>query len=161
MERRRAISSRAHEQSQTKTLDCKEEDEIVQLEEEIQQLEEQVHEMAEKIVDYRTTIPAQLKTILHSILATERPLFDTQGPQSQPGCSNHPSTSDVEGCGASLAGEVQKEAEKAQLLKQKITSNASAIPVVMNRMKESMTRIDKLQCSSKVIHPAFKRGRTA
>lgn len=67
---------------------------------------------------------------------------------------------DVEGCGASLAGEVQKEAEKAQLLKQKITSNASALPIVLNRMKEGMARIDKLQSSKKVIHSAFKRGRT-
>lgn len=68
---------------------------------------------------------------------------------------------DVEGHGATLAGEVQKEAEKAQLLKQKITSNASAIPIVLNRMKEGMAKIDKLQSSNKVIHPAFKRGRTS
>lgn len=162
MERKRPISSRAHEQSEAETLGRKEEEEeIGQLEEEIQELEEQVHEMADKIVDYRTTIPGQLKTTLHSILATQRPIFDTQGPESQPGCSNNPPTYDAEGCGASLAGEVQKEAEKAQFLKQKITSNASAIPNVMNRMKESMARIDKLQSSNKIIHPAFKRGRTS
>lgn len=68
---------------------------------------------------------------------------------------------DVEGHGAALAGEVQKEAEKAQLLKQKITSNASAIPIVLNRMKEGMAKIDKLQSSNKAIHPAFKRARTS
>ncbi|KAF3627420.1 putative protein, chloroplastic-like [Capsicum annuum] len=137
------------------------EDGVPQLEEEIQKLEQQVNQMADKILDYRYTIPGQLKTTLDSILAAQRPVYDTrQGPESQPGCSNYPSTSDVEGCGASLAGEVQKEAEKAQLLKQKITSNASALPIVLNRMKEGMARIDKLQSSKKVIHSAFKRGRT-
>lgn len=68
---------------------------------------------------------------------------------------------DVEELGAALAGEVQKEAEKAQLLKQKIASNASAMPIVLNRMKEGMAKIDKLQSSNKVIHPAFRRGRSS
>lgn len=68
---------------------------------------------------------------------------------------------DIEGHGAALAGEVQKEAEKVQLLQQKITSNASAIPIVLNRMKEGMAKIDKLQSSNKAIHPAFKRARTS
>ncbi|CAN4096640.1 unnamed protein product [Withania somnifera] len=157
MERRRPISQ---QQSAAETLGRKEE-EIGQLEEEIQELEQQVHEMADKIVDYRATIPAKLKTTLYSILAAQRPLLDTQEPQSQPGCSNHSPTSDVEGCGASLDGEVQKEAEKMELLKQKITSNASAIPIVLNRIKESMARIDKLQSINKAIHPAFRRGRTS
>lgn len=57
---------------------------------------------------------------------------------------------------AILAGEEQKE----QLLKQKISENASAIPVVLTRMKECMKRIDKLQSCNGVIHPAFKRKRT-
>lgn len=53
------------------------------------------------------------------------------------------------------------EAEKLQLLKQKISSNASALPVILNRMKEYMARIDKLESSNGVIHPAFKRKRTS
>ncbi|KAK6789876.1 hypothetical protein RDI58_013676 [Solanum bulbocastanum] len=175
---------------------------IQELEEEIRELQQQVQQMAEKIVDFRTTLPGQLKTTLDSILTAQRPLFDS--PESQPGCSNQPPTSafsqsevvlhclqtggvsdledslvkilallvealknacrnakiDVEEPGDALPGEVQKEAEKVQLLKQKITSNASAIPIVLNRMKEGMAKIDKLQSSNKVIHPAFKRGRT-
>ncbi|XP_004240103.2 uncharacterized protein [Solanum lycopersicum] len=132
---------------------------IQELEEEIRELEQQVQQMAEKIVDFRSTLPGQLKTTLDSILTAQRPLFDT--PESQPGCSNQPPTSDVEELGAALAGEVQKEAEKAQLLKQKIASNASAMPIVLNRMKEGMAKIDKLQSSNKVIHPAFRRGRSS
>ncbi|MCD7460906.1 hypothetical protein HAX54_044713 [Datura stramonium] len=164
METRRAISSRAQQQSQAETLgqddDLSESEEERGPEEEIRELEEEVHQMAEKIVDYRTTLPGQLKTTLDSILAAQRPVLDTsfdEGPESQPGCSSDPPTSDIEGCGAASAGEVQKEAEKVQLLKQKISSNASAIPIILNRMKEGMAKIDKLQSSNKIIHPAFKR----
>lgn len=64
---------------------------IQELEEEIRELEQQVQQMAEKIVDFRSTLPGQLKTTLDSILTAQRPLFDT--PESQPGCSNQPPTS--------------------------------------------------------------------
>ncbi|KAK4352877.1 hypothetical protein RND71_028395 [Anisodus tanguticus] len=150
METNRAISSRAKTLAQY--------DDVLELEEEeVGQLEEVVTQIADKVADYRTSLPGQLNTTFGSILAAQRPILNTQGPESQPGCSNDPHTSDVEGCGAALAGEVQKEAEKAQLLKEKISSNASAIPIVLNRMKECMARIDKLHSSKKVIHPAFKR----
>ncbi|XP_060213302.1 uncharacterized protein LOC132640640 [Lycium barbarum] len=129
----------------------------MEVEEEVRELEEQVNQIADKVADYRTALPGQLQSIFSSVIAAQRPVFNTQGPESQPGCSNYPPTSDVEGRGAALPEEVQKEAEKAQLLKEKISSNASAIPIVMNRMKEIMARIDKLQSSNKVIHPAFKR----
>lgn len=52
------------------------------------------------------------------------------------------------------------EAEKLQLLKQKIASNGTAMPVILNRMKEYMARIDKLDSSNGIIHPSFKRKRT-
>ncbi|KAJ8540045.1 hypothetical protein K7X08_026434 [Anisodus acutangulus] len=156
METRRPIS----QQSQAETLG--QNDDVLELEEEIREVEEQVNQIADKVADCRTSLPGQLNTTFGSILAAQRPVLNTEGPESQPGCSNDPPTSDVEGPsqrGAALAGEVQKEDEKAQLLKQKITSNASAIPIVLKRMKEAMARIDKLQSSKKVIHPAFKRRR--
>lgn len=53
------------------------------------------------------------------------------------------------------------EAEKLQLLKQKIASNGTAMPVILNRMKEYMARIDKLDSSNEIIRPAFKRKRTS
>lgn len=61
---------------------------------------------------------------------------------------------------ALLAREEQKEAEKVQVLKQKISENASAIPVVLTRIKECMKRIDKLQPRNGIIHPAFNRKQT-
>lgn len=52
------------------------------------------------------------------------------------------------------------EAEKIQLLKQKISSNAAAMPALLSRMKEYMARIDKLDSSTGIIHPAFNKKRT-
>ncbi|KAM3378691.1 hypothetical protein P3S68_011104 [Capsicum galapagoense] len=137
-------------------------DDVLELEE-VGELEEQVNEMAEKIADYRRTISVQLKTTVSSILIAQRPVLVTrfnEGSESQSGSSGDPS-SDVggpieSGYIALLAGEEQR----VQLLKQKILENASAIPVVLTRMKECMKRIDKLQPCDGVIHPAFKRKRT-
>lgn len=53
-----------------------------------------------------------------------------------------------------------EEAEKMQLLKQKILSNTDALPVLLNRMKDYMARINKLDSSNGIIHPVFKRKRT-
>ncbi|TMW81917.1 hypothetical protein EJD97_007410, partial [Solanum chilense] len=130
---------------------------------ELEEMEEEVNQMAERIAEYRGTISVQLKTTVSSILTAQRPVLDTHfddGSESQSGSSGDPS-SDVEGPIESgniaiLAGEEQK----VQLLKQKISENASAIPVVLTRMKECMKRIDKLQSCNRVIHPVFKRKRT-
>ncbi|XP_004231184.4 uncharacterized protein [Solanum lycopersicum] len=130
---------------------------------ELEEIEEEVNQMAERIAEYRGTISVQLKTTVSSVLTAQRPVLGTHfddGSESQSGSSGDLS-SDVEGPIESghiaiLAGEEQKE----QLLKQKISENASAIPVVLTRMKECMKRIDKLQSCNGVIHPAFKRKRT-
>lgn len=60
-----------------------------------------------------------------------------------------------------LVSEDQEEEEKIQLLKQKISTNASKMQIVVQRMKEYMARIDKLESSNDVIHPAFKRKRAS
>ncbi|XP_016458259.1 uncharacterized protein LOC107781955 isoform X1 [Nicotiana tabacum] len=134
-----------------------------QLEEEVRELEEGINQTAERILELRTTLPHQLKTTLASLLVAQRPVSYARS-ESQPGCSSDPLTSAVAGPsqrGAPLAEEVQKQAEKVQLLKQKISSIGSALPVVLNRRKECMARIDKLQPNKKTIHPAFKRKRTS
>lgn len=62
---------------------------------------------------------------------------------------------------SSVQAEEDKEyAEKIQLLKQKLSSNASVMPRVLKRMKDCISRIDKLDSCSGVIHPAFKRKRS-
>ncbi|XP_049386066.1 uncharacterized protein LOC125850245 [Solanum stenotomum] len=123
---------------------------------ELEEIEEEVNQMAERIAEYRGAISVQLKTTVSSILTAQRP----DGSESQSGYSSDPS-SDVEGPIESgniaiLAGDEQK----VQLLKQKISENASAIPVVLTKMKECMKMIDKLQSCNGLIHPAFKRKRT-
>ncbi|XP_051132435.1 uncharacterized protein LOC127252339 [Andrographis paniculata] len=132
-------------------------------EEELQALEQQVENMAKTILQYRTTLPDHLTSTLSSLLASQRPLLPPHllqeeeedlsnnaplpAPQSEARPTQDPSDpNDAE------------EAEKIRILKQKISRNASAIPVVLNRMKECMSRIDKLEPSNGVIHPAFKRN---
>lgn len=62
-------------------------------EEEVQKLEEEVKEMAQKILDYRTTLPDQLKSTLVSVLAAQRPVIHTHfdsGSESISGTSSDP-----------------------------------------------------------------------
>ncbi|RVW59045.1 hypothetical protein CK203_106740 [Vitis vinifera] len=51
--------------------------------------------------------------------------------------------------------------EKIQLLKQKISSNVSTIPVLLKRLNECMSMVDKLDSYNGIMHPAFKRRRTS
>ncbi|XP_015064576.1 uncharacterized protein LOC107009743 [Solanum pennellii] len=127
---------------------------------ELEEIEEEVNQMAERIAEYRGTISVQLKTTVSSILTAQRPVLGTRfddGSESQSGSSGDLS-SDVEG--PIESGNIAGEEQKVELLKQKISENASAIPVVLTRMKECMKRIDKLQSCNGVIHPAFKRKQT-
>ncbi|KAK4415932.1 hypothetical protein Salat_2700600 [Sesamum alatum] len=140
-------------------------------EEEVLKLEEEVEQMAQKVLEYRTTLPDQLTSTLSSLLASQRPVLPTHlidegaetetrtppGPDSEAGVSQGSARENM----ALSATDGPEEAEKIQLLKQKISSNASALPVVLNRMKEYMARIDKLESSNGIIHPAFKRKRNS
>ncbi|KAL0339423.1 UNVERIFIED_CONTAM: hypothetical protein Sangu_1464400 [Sesamum angustifolium] len=140
-------------------------------EEEVLKLEEEIEKMAQKVLEYRTTLPDQLTSNLSSLLAFQRPVLPTHlidevaepetrtppGPDSEAGVSQGPAR---ENMGLS-ATDGPEEAEKIRLLKQKISSNACALPVILNRMKEYMARIDKLESSSGIIHPAFKRKRNS
>ena len=50
----------------------------------LEELESDVKKMAEKILEYRATIPDQLKTTLDSILSTQRPNFPRIDDGSEP-----------------------------------------------------------------------------
>ncbi|XP_059457625.1 uncharacterized protein LOC132187352 isoform X2 [Corylus avellana] len=63
--------------------------------------------------------------------------------------------------GAPQAEEDQEMAKKIQLLKDKMSSNASVMPNVLKRMKECISKIDKLDSNNGIIHPAFKRKKTS
>ncbi|MBA0554253.1 hypothetical protein Golob_013369, partial [Gossypium lobatum] len=56
-------------------------------EEDLEELQSDVKEMAEKILEYRATIPDQLKTTLDSILSTQRPDLPRIDDGSEPGPS--------------------------------------------------------------------------
>lgn len=66
------------------------------------------------------------------------------------------------GTSALIAEEDKEYAEKIEMLKNKLLNNASAMPNVLKRMKECISKIDKLEsCNGVIIHPAFKRKRTS
>ncbi|GAB4861779.1 hypothetical protein Ancab_037034 [Ancistrocladus abbreviatus] len=137
-----------------------EEDEVEQ-EESLEKLEEEVKEMAEKLAHYRSTFPDQLKSTLASILAAERPELPVLGDGCEPGPSGNPDpgSRDDSSIGVS-ASKDHETAEKICLLKDKMSNNATAIPVILKRMNECISRIDKLNSSNEIIHPAFKRKKS-
>ncbi|XP_022865655.1 uncharacterized protein LOC111385489 [Olea europaea var. sylvestris] len=137
-------------------------------EEEVLKLEEEVEQIAQKVLEYRTTLPNQLNSTLASLFSSQRPIIpptslsedgSEPGPESEAG--HNPGVPVESNRMASLVGEDQEEAEKIQLLIQKISSNASTMHIVLKRMKDYMARIDKLESSNGIIHPAFKRKRTS
>ncbi|XP_054783835.1 uncharacterized protein LOC129290836 [Prosopis cineraria] len=128
---------------------------------ESEKLEFDVEQMAQEIMERRSTLPEQLKSTLASVLASQRPLVPEFSDIGQPeapksGASEQDilmrqKLSDVEN---------PETAKKVQLLKQKISSNACVMPVVLKRMKECIARIEKLDSYNVIIHPAFKRKKT-
>ncbi|XVE77133.1 hypothetical protein DITRI_Ditri13aG0037400 [Diplodiscus trichospermus] len=122
-------------------------------EENLEELEAEVKKMAEKILEYRSTIPDQLKTTLGSILSTQRPNLPGIDGGSEPGPSGerNADSEDME-----LDKEPRIE-EKIGLVKEKISSNISAMPVVVKRMKECISKIEKLESCNGRIPPAFKK----
>ncbi|KAF9668953.1 hypothetical protein SADUNF_Sadunf14G0057100 [Salix dunnii] len=142
--------------------DIEEEDEEM---EKLEKLETEVKQMAKKILEHRTTLPDQLKTTVASLLSSQRPILPHFDSSSDPGPSGELNP-DSGGQDTSrrvllLTEEDRKTAEKTHLLKEKISSNASAMPVVLKRMKDCISKIDKLYSYNGSIHPAFKKKRTS
>ncbi|KAK6918390.1 hypothetical protein RJ641_016812 [Dillenia turbinata] len=112
----------------------------------LEELEDEVSQMAERVLQCRENLPDQLKKTMASILALQRPVLVSnlmvQG--SEPGPNYGKET-----------------AKKVELLKEKITSNISAMPVVLKRLNMCISRIDKLDSFNGITHPAFKRRRTS
>ncbi|OIW01120.1 hypothetical protein TanjilG_25228 [Lupinus angustifolius] len=116
----------------------------------IETLESDIKQMAHKLLQYRSTLPDQLNNTLVSLLATHRPHF----PQ--------PSALELNICSGenSSAPEDQEIAKKVKLLNEKISSNCSAMPVVLKNMKDCIAKFDKLDSYNAIVHPAFKRKRS-
>ncbi|TYI14954.1 hypothetical protein ES332_A08G155800v1 [Gossypium tomentosum] len=122
-------------------------------EEDLEELQSDVKEMAEKILEYRATIPDQLKTTLDSILSALRPDLPGIDDGSDPGPSAQNNADSKE----MKSDDEQRAEEKIRSLKGKISSNISAMPVVLKRMKVCISRIEKLESCNGIIHPALKK----
>ncbi|XP_034926330.1 uncharacterized protein [Populus alba] len=75
--------------------------------EELEQLETQVKQMAKKILEYRATLPDQLKTTLALLLSSQRPILPDCDSGSDPGPSGE------------LNPDRQKLREKGNVFKQR------------------------------------------
>jgi len=77
---------RSPEKSESKFEDEAEEEEEEEAEG-LEQLETQVKQMAKKILEYRATLPDQLKTTLALLLSSQRPILPDCDSGSNPGPS--------------------------------------------------------------------------
>ncbi|KAK6920130.1 hypothetical protein RJ641_016034 [Dillenia turbinata] len=116
----------------------------------LEELEDEVSQMGERVLQCRENLPDQLKKKMASILALQRPVLVSnlidQG--SEPGPSQD-------------ANSGKETTKRVELLKERITSNISAMPVVMERLNMCISRIDKLDSFNGITHPAFKQRRTS
>ncbi|KAK9910450.1 hypothetical protein M0R45_034411 [Rubus argutus] len=122
---------------------------------ELEELECEVQEMAEKIREYRATLPEKLKNTLPSIIAAQRPVF---ADGLEPGTSGAPNLGQIASDKDALGDQTF---QKIHLLKDKMSRNVAAVPIVMKRLKECTSNIDKLDSQNTLIHPVFKRKWTS
>ncbi|KAL8208053.1 hypothetical protein R6Q57_007465 [Mikania cordata] len=119
---------------------------------ELEKLEEDVKLMAQKIAEFNETLPNQLQNTLTSILSAQRPVnLNLSG--NGPGSSSSNPNSD--------RGELEVDdlanVDKLGMIKHRISANKFAMSSQLKRLKDCMSRIDKLNPLYKGIHPAFKR----
>ncbi|KAL5564376.1 hypothetical protein UlMin_028411 [Ulmus minor] len=128
---------------------------------EVDNLESEVKEMSQKILHFRSTLSDKLKDTFASILEAQRPIFSDG---SEPGTSQDPNSGAERAVTSNVPAAGDEETrEKIRLLKEKISSNVSAMPIVLKRIRECISKIDKLDSLDsqyRTIHPAFKRKRT-
>lgn len=121
--------------------------------EELERLESDLKEMSHKILEFRSTLPDQLKSTLLSVLESQRPFLR----QFNSGASDQ----NISREGSSSTAEDPESAEKVKLLKEKISSNCAAMPIVLKRMKDCIAKIEKLDSYNAAnIHQGFKRKKT-
>nr|XP_043622043.1 uncharacterized protein LOC122593671 [Erigeron canadensis]XP_043622045.1 uncharacterized protein LOC122593671 [Erigeron canadensis] len=123
-------------------------------EEEVEKLEKEVKEMCEKISEYRDSMPHRLHTTLSSFLSSSPPITNTD---LVPSSSTNPISEE----NGALVEADPTHADKIQTIKHKISNNASMTSSLLTRMKDCMSRIDKLYSFNNGSHPAFKRRKIA
>lgn len=132
-------------------------------EEEVKELEREVREIGERILHFRSTVPELLKKTLESSLRSTSPLLSPSIHAAESSIVQDRHSDAGENIelrkGAPVTEEDPDIAGKIILLKSKISSNISAMPVILKRMNECIAAIDKLDKCNIDIHPAFKRKR--
>ncbi|KAL9258003.1 hypothetical protein AKJ16_DCAP03703 [Drosera capensis] len=136
---------------------------------ELEELEEEVKEMTQKLRHYRSTLPSQFSDTAASILAAQRPLLGFLDLDLAPGSNEHrksgfhadgnegiPGTPGPATAGGVSAAEDGEITDKLHELTEKISRNVLAIPILLKRLQECISRIDKLGHPDE-IHPVFKR----
>ncbi|KAK1307883.1 hypothetical protein QJS10_CPA09g01693 [Acorus calamus] len=132
---------------------------------ELEELERELEGMARRITRFRRTIPGELSMTFSSLLASRRPEIPhiDEAPPSRPTVDGDVLSEAREGetsKGSLLAEEDPETAEKIDTLKSKISSNAAAIPVIIKRMNDCISAINKRDRYNGNVHPDFKRKRT-
>ncbi|KAK9103625.1 hypothetical protein Sjap_020879 [Stephania japonica] len=126
-----------------------------------------VKEMAELIRHYRSTLPNRLTRAFSSLLLAQRPILHhspSQVPETR--VSGDPNSGDVDARssaneGAAAAAQDREIGEKIQSLKLQISRNVAAMPVLLKRMNDCISKIDKLDSFRVSIPPTFKRKRNS
>ncbi|KAI5345600.1 hypothetical protein L3X38_013477 [Prunus dulcis] len=60
-----------------------------------------------------------------------------------------------------LLADGDQTSEKLRLFRDKLSSNVAALPILLKRMTECISKIDNLDSENIIIHPAFKKKRTS
>ncbi|MCL7040604.1 hypothetical protein MKW94_006673 [Papaver nudicaule] len=139
-------------------------------EEVVKALEVEVKQMAKSILNYRQTLPDQLKNTLATLLVAQRPApvepVDSSCTSQTPvpgilgpaeSASQDGEESLESGKVALLAEDDPETARKILLLKAKVSSNVAAMPIVLKRVNDCISKIDNLGTYDANLFPGFKR----
>ncbi|XP_020084885.1 uncharacterized protein LOC109707763 isoform X1 [Ananas comosus] len=145
-----------------------EEEDEEEEEREIRELEREVGDLGRRILDYRRTIPDRLLEALSASLVAQRPLLPPQSGSGSfpsdlslaPDIGGNRTTEDRTPSGLSngalLAEGDLATLENLQAFRAKAASNIAVMPIILQRMNECITRIDKLEKCDVNIHSVFK-----
>ncbi|KAI3979611.1 hypothetical protein MKX01_013706 [Papaver californicum] len=143
-------------------------------EEAVKALEVEVKQMGKSILNYRQTLPDQLKKTLATLLIAQRPSPVEPVQEGFPslrtshtlvpgilgpaGSANQDGEECLEsGKVALLAEDDPETARKVLHLKAKVSSNVAALPIVLKRVNDCISKIDNLGAYDANLFPGFKR----
>ncbi|KAI3892691.1 hypothetical protein MKW92_051727 [Papaver armeniacum] len=156
------------EDSPVREIDYEEEEEVVKA------LEVEVKQMAKSILDYRQTLPNQLKKSLATLLVAQRPSLVepveedflssltsqtlVPGILDPAGSANQDDAESLESSKVALLAEDDPEtARKILQLKAKVSCNVAALPILLKRVNDCISKIDNLGTYDANLFPGFKR----